>query len=94
MRYKRNILSPVTYYWYMYQHIDQKKMFSLTDSKYPRFLALGWCSHREKEIVVCKVGNWQFRLMHEIGHEIGMNHTMQEGFVMHPWGHKRGKRLL
>ncbi|WP_442920350.1 hypothetical protein [Methanococcoides sp.] len=32
--------------------------------------------------------------MHEIGHEIGMTHTMQEGFVMHPWGMKRDKRLL
>lgn len=94
MSYEKKILGPVTYYWYMYQHIGLKKMFSLTDSKYPRFLALGWCSHSEKEIVVCKVGNWRLRLMHEIGHEIGMKHTMEEGVVMHPWGHKRGKRLL
>jgi hypothetical protein len=86
--YERNILGPVAYYWYMYQHIG------LTDSKYPRLLALGWCSHGEKEIVVCKVGNWQLRLMQEIGPEIGIKHIMREGFVMHPWGHKRGKGLL
>ena len=92
MRFERNILNLVAYYWYMYQHIGLKKMFGLTDSKYPRFLALGWCSHSEKEIVICKIGNWQLRLMHEIGHEIGMKHVMKEGFIMHPWGMKISKR--
>ena len=32
--------------------------------------------------------------MHEIGHEIGMDHTMEEGFVMHPWGMKSGRRYF
>lgn len=93
MTYEKKILGPVEYYLYMYNHWGLRKMISLTDSRYPRLLALGWCSHRDKEIVVCKIGNWQLRLMHEIGHEIGMKHTMQEGFVMHPWGMKRGRRL-
>ena len=31
---------------------------------------------------------------HKSGHEIGMDQTMEGGFVMHPWDHKRGKRLL
>lgn len=47
--YKRRILNPVAYYWCMQQHIGLKKMFAKTDSGYPRFLVLGWCSHSERD---------------------------------------------
>jgi len=70
MTYEKKILGLLKYYWHMYQYIGLKKMFGKTDSGYPRLLALGWCSHREKEVVVCKVGEWKLRLMHEIGNEM------------------------
>lgn len=94
MSYEKKILGIVEYYRYMYRHWGLRKMISLTDSRYPHFLTLGWCSDSCEEVVVCRIGNWRLRLMHEIGHEIGMQHVMKKGFLMHPWGIFRGKRLL
>jgi hypothetical protein len=87
--YTIRILTPVKYYATCIIEFGVK-MLSLTDSYYPTFLALGYCFHRSKVIVVCKVGNWRLRAMHEIGHAVGLRHTYQKGHVMHPWGIMRG----
>lgn len=67
-----------------------KNLLKRTDSGYPRFLALGFCNHKDKQIIICKRLNWKLRLMHEIGHEFKLKHTMKKGRVMHPWGFRRG----
>ncbi|WP_135612569.1 hypothetical protein [Methanococcoides sp. AM1] len=74
--------------------LSRGKMISRTDSGYPHFLALGWCSHSCEEVIVCRVGNWRLRLMHEVGHEVGMEHVRKKGFLMHPWGFRGENRLL
>jgi hypothetical protein len=91
MTYTIKILGLQEYYNYMWKAWG-RKMFSLTDTYYPVFFALGWCSHRQREIVVCKVLNWKLRLLHEQGHSVGLKHVpvWQVGYVMHPWGFCRG----
>jgi len=55
-------------------------------------MALGFCLHPVKTIVVCRIGNWELRLLHELGHVVGLKHIRERGHVMHPWGCFRGEK--
>lgn len=90
--YEVKIFGLVEYYKYFFKHFSRP--FKLTDSGYPAFFALGYCDHREKEIVICKVGKWRERALHEVGHIAGLKHVYSQGNVMHPWGFARGKSGL
>lgn len=91
--YEVKILGLAEYYEYMHKSWGWEKMKSLTDSGYPRFLALGWCDHKKKELVICKVLDWKLRLAHEFGHAMRYKHDMEKDQVMHPWGIFRGWNL-
>lgn len=81
--------NPWKYRKHMKAHFGEK-YDDPTDSGYPTFLAMGWCSHSKKEIVVLRCFNWKQRLIHEIGHTFRIPHTMERGNIMHPWGIMRG----
>ena len=89
MTYRVNILGVLSYYKYIISYFGWS-ILGLTDSHYPRFLALGWCLKPKKEIVICRLGNWELRKWHELGHTVGFKHVMKRGHVMHPWGFLRG----
>lgn len=74
------------------RHGGIKPLLKLTDSKYPKIIALGVCYHSTKEIIIAKVGKWELRLKHENGHTVGLQHTMKLWHVMHPWGFLRGNK--
>lgn len=86
--YEVKIMSLLSFFLYRWKR-EGRNIFKLTDSGYPSFLALGYCNHPNKEIVICRVLNWKLRLLHEIGHEFGLKHTMKWFTVMHPWGFLR-----
>lgn len=67
-----------------------KNLFKKTSSGYPRIFSFGYYSKSHGEIVLAKVGNYQLRYLHELGHANGKKHVMIEGDVMHPYGFKRG----
>lgn len=69
-----------------------KYLCNLTSSHYPKILALGVCYHSTKEIVIAKVGRWELRELHEIGHSDGLHHTSiwKIGYLMNPYGILRG----
>lgn len=92
MKYKEEILNSVEYFKYRIHRHGFKHLLKLSDSKYPKILALGVCYHSTREIIICKIFNWELRLKHERGHADGLKHTMQYGFVMHPWGICRGTK--
>lgn len=88
-------LSLKEYFKYRIKRHGVKPLLKLTDSKYPKILALGVCYHSTKEIVNAKVGRWELRELHEIGHSNGLRHTSvwDFGYVMHAYGFLRGYRL-
>lgn len=88
--YDIKIMGPLPYFRHQLKRHGLKRLLSLTDSGYPRILALGVCYHSTKEIVICKALNWKLRLLHELGHEYGLKHVRAKGRVMHPWGFLRG----
>ncbi len=90
MTYKVKILSVLEYYRYITNIFDFRNLLHKTDSGYPMILALGWCLHSRKEIVICRLFNWKLRLWHELGHSVGLGHIEERGHVMHPWGILRG----
>ena len=49
-------LSLKEYFKYRIRRHGVKPLLKLTDSKYPKILALGVCYHSTKEIVIAKVG--------------------------------------
>lgn len=87
--YEVAVLGVFQYYSKFATHFGIR-MFSLTDSGYPTVFALGYCSHRTNEVVVCRIGNWRERLLHELGHVAGLEHDYTNGTIMHPWGLLRG----
>ena len=87
--YEIKTLGVLQYYTKFAMHFGTR-MFSLTDSGYPTLFALGYCSHRTNEVVVCRIGNWRERLLHELGHVSGLKHNYTKGNIMHPWGLLRG----
>ena len=91
--YKVIMLSPYKYFRYMFKR-HGLRLFKVTDTGYPRVFALGVCYHSTKEIVVCKVGNYEQRFRHEQGHEHGLEHVpiTKVGYLMHPWGFLRGDK--
>ncbi|WMW25121.1 hypothetical protein RE474_13720 [Methanolobus sediminis] len=89
MMYEVKIMGLLSFFLYRWKR-EGRKIFKLTDSGYPSFLALGYCNHPNKEIVICRVLNWKLRLLHEMGHEFGLQHIKEKGHVMHPWGFLRG----
>lgn len=56
-----------------------------TESGYPKIMAMGWCSHPRREIVILKKGDWKTRLWHELGHEVGLKHDKNRHSVMYPY---------
>jgi len=90
--WRERIFGFLDYYKYMYRKLGLKWMTSLSDTKYPKMLALGYWGYTGREIVVCKILNWKLRLWHERGHAVGFSHTMEKGHVMHPWGIFRGEK--
>ena len=84
------ILCPVEYYKRIVKKQSLKWLCGLTDSHYPRFLALGWYFPSSNEMIVCKICRWKLRLLHEQGHSVGLKHVKKIGCVMHPWGILRG----
>lgn len=86
--YKVKVFGFIAYYRYFFKHFSHP--FRLTDSGYPSFFALGYCDHKEREIVVCRVGKWRQRTLHELGHVAGFGHVSSIGHIMHPWGLFRG----
>lgn len=56
---------------------------------YPRFLAMGVCMYDRKEIVMFEVPFMQKlntrRLIHELGHSIGLKHSKNYKSVMYPY---------
>ena len=83
--------SLIEYYKEVSKRLGWKWFAGLTDSHYPRFFALGICIYATHDIIVLKKGNWKLRLWHEIGHAVGLQHTKEPGYVMHPWGSCRGR---
>jgi len=92
--YTELILDIVPYYQHLLKRIGFTGLMKLTDSGYPKFMALGWCLHDHSEIVVCKIGNVRLRLWHERGHMLGFKHVSTYGHIMHPWGICRGTKGL
>lgn len=90
MPYNVHILNPLGYLKYRINRNGITGLLKLTDSKYPKILALGTCYHWTRDIVICKIFNWELRLLHELGHEYGLKHTYSAGRIMHPWGFMRG----
>jgi predicted Zn-dependent protease len=88
--YNVKIMSIIPFFVYRLKRHGLKLLTKITDSGYPSILALGICYHSSNEIIICKVLNWKLRLMHELGHEYGLEHTKKKGHVMHPWGFLRG----
>lgn len=85
------VLNPIDYYRFQLYMLGWKKLlFKLTDTHYPYFLALGIYYPKQRKAVVCKVGRWELRRAHEMGHHAGLKHTMRRGYIMHPWGLLRG----
>jgi hypothetical protein len=82
----------VNYYKYIIKVRGIKFLWGLTDSYYPRCFALAWCLHKSSEIVICKIGRWQLRELHEVGHVVGFEHVYKIGWVMFPWGLLRGHK--
>lgn len=94
MVYKIIRLSLKEYLKYRIKRHGIKPLLKLTDSNYPKILALGVCYHSTKEIVIAKVGRWELRELHEIGHSDGLHHTSVWDFyyTMNPWGIFRGDK--
>lgn len=90
MTYDIKIMGPIEYARHELETVGIKDLIKLTDSRYPRFLALGYVSHVRREVVICKVLDWKLRLLHEIGHIVKLQHVMKRGDFMHPWGFMRG----
>lgn len=90
MTYDIKIMGPLEYARHRLANYSLEELRELTDSGYPRWLALGYVSHARKEVVICKVLDWKLRLLHEIGHIVGLKHVMITGDFMHPWGIQRG----
>lgn len=86
--YDIKILDLKSYLKHQYKRYGLKHFFRLTDTNYPRVFARGYCSHLYKEIVILK-GSEKPLLYHEIGHELGFNHTDDKKSVMYP-NFKRG----
>lgn len=87
--YAVKVFGLLEYYRYFFHHF-KTRAFKLTDSGYPYFFALGYCDKKNKEIVVCRVGKWRERALHELGHVAGLKHNYTKGNIMHPWGLFRG----
>ena len=83
------VLNPIDFYRYQKFKLGTK-LFKLTDTGYPYFMALGMYYPESKKAVVCRVGRWKLRMAHELGHHEGLEHTMKIGYIMHPWGLFRG----
>ena len=70
-----------------------KYLFEKTSAGYPRIFSLGYYRNRGivGEIVVAKVGNWQLRYLHELGHANCLDHVFILGDVMNPYSINRGE---
>lgn len=88
--YEVKILGVLEYYKYVIAYFGIRNLLELTDSGYPKIFSLGWCLHSRKEIIVCRIGDYELRKWHELGHSVGFGHTKEHGHVMHPWGIFRG----
>jgi len=68
-------------------------LFEKTSAGYPRIFSLGYYSREHGEIVLAKIGNYQLRYEHGLGHANGKEHVWIDGDVMHPYGNRRGPHV-
>lgn len=67
------------------------KITDLTESHYPKFLAMGWTDHKLRAIFILCRGNWKTRLLHEVGHELSYvarkpyKHVRDRDNIMYPY---------
>jgi len=72
-------------------HEYRKVPFDFTESGYPKVLSMGYTLHDRELICILKSGNWQTRLIHEVGHELHrqadywFKHVQDPTHVMYPF---------
>ena len=63
----------------------RKSLTEFTESGFPKICSMGYTQHTEKRIVVLKKFNWERRLWHEVGHEVGFRHVSDKSNIMYPY---------